>query len=366
MTRSHITPRDGPGSRPAVQPVAIPDSDGASAGADPQPEREPSRARLPAGPTLIGRLRTVLRARHYSARTEEAYVAWVRRFIRFSDGRHPRELGSAGVARFISSLATDGRVSASTQNQALSALLFLYRDVLREPFSPGDEAVRAKRPARLPAVLTRSEVKAVLAELDGTKHVIAVLLYGAGLRLMECLRLRVKDIDFGGNEVTVREGKGDKDRRTMLPVAARDPLRALLEARRQQHARDLASGGGHVDLPGALDRKYPGASRDWSWQYVFAAARPNRDPRTGQWRRLHLHESVMQRAVKEAMLKAGIVKRASCHTFRHSFATHLLEDGYDIRTVQELLGHEDVSTTMIYTHVLNRGGRGVRSPADAL
>jgi integron integrase len=342
------------------------DTDSEGAVADQQAGHD-ARAREPrGGPTLIGRLRAVLRARHYSPRTEEAYVAWVRRFIRFSAGRHPRELGHAGVARFISSLASDGRVSASTQNQALSSLLFLYRDVLGEPLTLGDEAVRAKRPARLPAVLTRAEVKAVLAELDGTKRLIAVLLYGAGLRLLECLQLRIKDIDLEGHKLTVRGGKGAKDRITMLPVAARESLLAHMAVRRREHAADLARGGGTVDLPGALGRKYPNAGRSWIWQYVFAAVRPHRIGATGQWQRHHLHESVMQRAVKEAVLKAGISKRASCHTFRHSFATHLLEDGYDIRTVQELLGHEDVSTTMIYTHVLNRGVRGVRSPADAL
>jgi integron integrase len=316
-------------------------------------------------PTLLGRVRAVLRARHYSPRTEEAYTAWVRRFIRFSGGRHPRDLGRREVARFLSALATEGKVSASTQNQALSALLFLYREVLGEPFALGAEAVRAKRPKRLPVVLSREEVRAVLSQLGGGKRLMALLLYGSGLRLLECLRLRVKDVDLSANQLTVRGGKGDKDRVTVLPTAAHDALVAHLEARRRQYDRELAAGGGAVELPGALARKYPGAAHAWGWQYVFAA-RPHRDRATGTWARHHLHGSVSQRAVREAVLKAAITKRATCHTFRHSFATHLLEDGYDIRTVQELLGHADVSTTMIYTHVLNRGGRAVRSPADAL
>ena len=317
-------------------------------------------------PKLIPHLRSVLRTLHYSRRTEQAYVAWVRRFVRFSGGRHPRDLGQAEVGRFLSNLAVEGNVAASTQNQALAALLFLYRDVLGIPMALGDEAVHAKRPARLPVVLTRGEAKAILDALDGTKRLIATLLYGSGLRLYECVTLRVKDIDLTLNQVMVRGGKGDKDRITMLPAALRPTLLAHLEKRRQLHERDLAAGRGSVDLPGALDRKYPDAPYAWAWQYVFPAARVHRDAASGQWRRGHVHESVVQRAVRAAVLEAGITKAASCHTFRHSFATHLMEDGYDIRTVQELLGHSDVSTTMIYTHVLNRGGRGVRSPADAL
>ena len=320
----------------------------------------------PDRPKLIPRLRSVLRTLHYSRRTEQAYVGWVRRFIRFSGGRHPRELGQAEVGRFLSSLATHGKVAASTQNQALAALLFLYRDVLGIPLAIGDEAVRAKRPERMPVVLTRGEVKAILDSLDGTKRLIATLLYGSGLRLMECLALRVKDIDLAANQIMVRGGKGDKDRVTMLPAALRPALNAHLEERRRLHERDLAADCGSVDLPGALDRKFLDAPWAWGWQYVFPSTRLHRDPASGLLRRHHLHESVMQRAVKEAVLKSGITKRASCHTFRHSFATHLMEDGYDIRTVQELLGHADVSTTMIYTHVLNRGGRGVRSPVDGL
>ena len=317
-------------------------------------------------PKLIPQLRSVLRTLHYSRRTEQAYVSWVRRFVAFSGGRHPRDLGQAEVGRFLSSLAIEGNVAASTQNQALAALLFLYRDVLGIPMALGDEAVHAKRPERLPVVLTRREVKAILEALAGTKRLIATLLYGSGLRLHECVTLRVKDIDLALNQVTVREGKGDKDRITMLPAALRPSLVAHLEQRRRLHERDLAAGRGSVDLPGALDRKYRDAPYAWAWQYVFPAARLHRDAASGLWRRHHVHESVMQRAVKVAVIKAGITKPASCHTFRHSFATHLMEDGYDIRTVQELLGHADVRTTMIYTHVLNRGGRAVRSPADAL
>ena len=320
----------------------------------------------PDRPKLIPRVRSVLRTLHYSRRTEQAYVGWVRRFIRFSGGRHPRELGQAEVGRFVSSLAMHGKVAASTQNQALAALLFLYRDVLGIPLAIGDEAVRAKRPERMPVVLTRGEVKAILDSLDGTKRLIAMLLYGSGLRLMECLALRVKDIDLAANQIMVRGGKGDKDRVTMLPAALRPALNAHFEERRRLHERDLAADRGSVDLPGALDRKFLDAPWAWGWQYVFPSTRLHRDAASGLLRRHHLHESVMQRAVKEAVLKAGITKRASCHTFRHSFATHLMEDGYDIRTVQELLGHADVSTTMIYTHVLNRGGRGVRSPVDGL
>ena len=322
-------------------------------------------AETPGAPRLLTTLRASLRVRHYSPRTEEAYVAWVRRFVRFHEFRHPRELGPCAVAAFLSDLATRRRVSASTQNQALAALLFLYREVLREP-SPGLEGViRAKRPHRLPVVLSRDEAHAVLAELSGAPRLVALLLYGSGLRLLEALRLRVKDLDLARGELTVRAGKGDKDRRTVLPAAAAVPLREHLARVRALHARDLARGAGRVALPGALERKLPQAGREWGWQWVFPATTHYRDRETGERRRHHLHESAVQRAVREAVLKAGISKRATCHTFRHSFATHLLEDGYDIRTVQELLGHNDVRTTMIYTHVLNRGGRGVRSPLDS-
>lgn len=304
--------------------------------------------------------------RHYSTRTEEAYLMWIRRFVRFHGTRHPRELGTSEVTRFLSHLATERRVSASTQNQALSALLFLYKDVLDAPLPWVEGVVRAKVPARLPTVLTRDEVRAVLAELPERERLITTLLYGAGLRLLECLTLRVKDLDFGANQIVVHGGKGDKDRVVPLPATARRPLSHHLGAVQSLHTRDLASGAGEVALPTALREKYPTASIDWRWQYVFPATRRYIEPATGIPRRHHLHESVVQNAVRAAASRARIRKRVSCHTFRHSFATHLLEDGYDIRTIQELLGHKDVSTTMIYTHVLNRGGRGVRSPADAL
>ena len=274
-------------------------------------------------------------------------------------------MGESEIAQFLSSLASDAHVSASTQNQALNALLFLYREILKKDIGYVNGVVRAKRPNRLPAVLTRQEVRSILASLDGSDWIIAMLLYGAGLRLMECLRLRVKDIDFTSNQIVVRAGKGDKDRHTMLPAAVKESLFKHLDLVKRQHQRDLERRLGRVALPNALERKYPNAGREWAWQWVFPAPQHYTDRVTGEKRRHHLHESVLQRAVKEAVRKAGIPKPASPHTFRHTFATHLLEDGYDIRTV-ELLGHRDVSTTMIYTHVLNRGGRGVRSPVDSL
>jgi len=317
-------------------------------------------------PRLLESLRREIRVRHYSARTEDAYVGWVRRYVRFHGLRHPRVLDERHVERFLSHLALDGRVAAPTQNQALAALLFLYRDVLRVPLAFPDGVARAKGHRRLPDVLTRSEVWAVLGQLRGTSALVGLLLYGGGLRLLECLGLRVKDVDLARGELVVRAGKGGKDRRTMLADAAREPLRRHLVAVERLHARDLSSGGGHVVLPDALARKYPGASREWRWQFVFPARRRYRDPVTGGFGRHHLDPSAVQRAVAAAVRRAGIAKRATCHTFRHSFATHLLEDGYDLRTIQELLGHRNVATTMIYTHVLNRGGRGVRSPADGL
>ena len=313
--------------------------------------------------TLVASLRAALRTRHFSRRTEEAYVGWVRRYVRFHGLRHPAELGEPEVSRFLSHLAVAGGVSASTQNQALSALLFLYRDVLAAPVGWVDGVVRAKKPRRVPVVLSRPEVHAVLRGMSGTPRLVATLLYASGLRLLECLTLRVKDVDFAGRAITVRAGKGNKDRVTMLAEAVAPALAMYLERVQRLHARDLASGGGAAPLPDAFARKYPGAATDWRWQFVFPATRRYRE-QTGVWRRHHLDESVVQRAVAAAVRRSGITKRATCHTFRHSFATHLLEDGYDIRTVQELLGHEDVSTTMIYTHVLNRGGRAVRSPAD--
>jgi integron integrase len=320
----------------------------------------------PPKPKLLDRVRQAIRTRHYSHMTEKAYVGWIKRFIFFHHKRHPAEMDEPDIARFLSSLATDSRVSASTQNQALNALLFLYHEVLGKKIGLIEGVVRAKRSSRLPVVLTKEEVQRALRGLRGTPWVMAMLLYGAGLRLMECCRLRVKDIDFARNQIVVRAGKGDKDRYTVLPAAVKEPLLRHLQAVRRQHDEDLRKGLGRVALPNALDRKYPNAGKTWAWQWVFPATSHYTDRGTGEKRRHHLHESVLQRAVRQAVLKAGIHKPASCHSLRHSFATHLLEDGYDIRTVQELLGHRDVSTTMIYTHVLNRGGRGVRSPADGL
>ncbi|HQG04467.1 MAG TPA: integron integrase [Thermoleophilia bacterium] len=311
-------------------------------------------------------LRTALRARHYSRRTEQAYCLWVRRYIRFHGLRHPREMGEAEINAFLTHLATEREVSASTQNQALSALLFLYRNVLQRPVGDLGGVVRARRPRRLPVVLTRDEVAAVLDHLDGDLRLMASLMYGAGLRLNECLGLRVQDLDFARGEIVVRGGKGDKDRVTVLPQALRPQLRAHLATVKRIHKADLAAGWGAVELPDALARKYPHASTDWRWQWVFPQRRRWRDPRSGHEGRHHLHETVVQRAMKEAVGASGTTKRAGCHTLRHSFATHLLETGYDIRTIQELLGHKDVRTTMVYTHVLNRGGLGVRSPLDGL
>ena len=307
-------------------------------------------------PRLLDRVRSTLRARHYSPSTERAYVGWIVRFIRHNGMRHPEA--------FLSDLATRHRVSASTQNQALSALLFLYGEVLRIDLPWIDRIVRPKTRQRIPVVLTRDEVRRTLDRMSGTPKLMAALLYGSGLRLMECCRLRIKDVDLDRNEITVRRGKGDRDRRTLVPAALREELNRQIDAVRALHGDDVARNAGWVELPNALGRKYPNAGRSIPWQWVFPATRHYRDTETGQLRRHHLHESVIQRGFHEAVLAAGIPKPASCHTLRHSFATHLLEDGYDIRTIQELLGHRDVSTTMIYTHVLNRGGRGVRSPID--
>ena len=326
-----------------------------------EPDPSPSRA-----PRLFDRVREAARVRHYSRRTESAYLAWIRRFIFFHGKRHPAEMGAPEITKFLSSLAVEGNVAASTQNQALSALLFLYRDVLEQDLPWLDDVVRAKRPARIPVVLTRDEVRTLLLQMHGVPRLMAMLLYGAGLRLLECAHLRVKDVDFARNQLVVRSGKGDKDRVTMLPAVVKAELTRHLEAVKQQHEMDLRHGAGWVELPSALARKYPNAGREWPWQWVFPATRIYVERATGQRRRHHLHESVLQRAVREALMKAAIPKRASCHTFRHSFATHLLEDGHDIRTVQELLGHRDVNTTMIYTHVLNRGPAGVQSPADRM
>jgi integron integrase len=313
---------------------------------------------------LLDQVRHIIRLKHYSIRTEQAYIHWIKQFILFHNKRHPADMAEAEVSDFLSSLAVKKDVASSTQSQALSAILFLYRDVLRRPLDRLDHIQRAKRPSRLPVVFTRDEVSTVLAQLDGSLHLMASLLYGAGLRLMECVRLRVKDIDFGLNQITVRDGKGGKDRITILPATLIPPLEQHLARVKALHESDLRQGFGRVYLPFALARKYPNASREWGWQYVFPAAKRSLDPRSGAVRRHHVDEQVLQRAVSLAIRRAGIAKPASCHTFRHSFATHLLEDGYDIRTVQELLGHKDVRTTMIYTHVLNRGGKAVVSPID--
>ena len=317
------------------------------------------------GPKLLTLVRRAIRLRHYSRHTEEAYVAWVRRFVRFAGLRHPSEPGEPEVALFLSSLAEAG-VSATTQNQAASALRFLYEEVLGRSFARPSGIVHAKEPRRVPVVLTREEVRAVLGRMQGTPRLVALLLYGSGLRVLEALTLRVKDIDFGRGEIVVRQGKGARDRVTMLPLRVRRGLVRHLEQVERRYRADLTRGAGYVELPGGLARKLPAAGREWVWQWVFPAARLHRDEASGEWRRHHLHESVVQRAVTEAVREAGIAKRATCHTLRHSFATQLLESGHDIRTVQELLGHRDVRTTMIYTHVLNRGGLGVRSPADSL
>ncbi|MCK5940729.1 MAG: integron integrase [Planctomycetes bacterium] len=317
-------------------------------------------------PRLLDRIRLSLRRAHKSPRTEEAYVMWAERFIRFHGIRHPRELGPEDLERFLNHLATERRVAAATQNQALSALVYLYKQVLGMEMPWLDKLQYAVRKRRLPVVLDRSEVSAVIAQLRGPVRLAGGLLYGSGLRLLECLRLRVKDIDFGRRAVIVRSGKGNKDRQTVLPDSLRVPLQQQLRHVEQQHQRDLRKGAGWVELPTALAAKWPRAGRDWIWQWVFPATRIYHHAETGQQRRHHLHESAVQRAVREAVLRAGIPKHATCHSFRHSFATHLLEDGYDIRTIQKLLGHSDVRTTMIYTHVVNRGPQGVRSPLESL
>ena len=323
------------------------------------------RSPLPAGkPKLLDQVRETIRRKHYSIRTEEAYVDWITRYIFFHKKRHPAEMSEREIEQFLNHLAVQKQVAASTQNQALSALIFLYREVLRKEIGWMENLERAKRPERLPIVLTETEVRNVLAHLEGRNWLMASLLYGAGLRLMECVRLRVKDIDFEYHQITVRDGKGQKDRITMLPQSSIALLKHQLDKTRVLHRHDLNAGDGDVYLPYALERKYKNASREFAWQYVFPATKLSRDPRSGKLRRHHVDEKSLQRAVKRAVSAAKINKPATCHTFRHSFATHLLQGGYDIRTVQELLGHKDVSTTMIYTHVLNRGGRGVRSPLD--
>jgi integron integrase len=313
---------------------------------------------------LLDRVRDAIRTKHYSIRTEEAYVNWIKRFILFHDKRHPQEMEATEIEEFLTHLAVDKKVAASTQNQALSAILFLYQEVLHKDLERPLDAVRVKQPKRLPTVLTKEEVQRVLAAMSGNYQLIARLLYGSGLRLVECLRLRVKDVDFGQHQIIVRDGEGGKDRVTVLPDSLVEPLQKHLRRVEMLHQNDLDDGYGAVYLPDALEQKYPNANCEWIWQYVFPSKRPSKDPRSGVTRRHHLHESAVQRAVRKAAKLAGINKPVSPHTFRHSFATHLLESGYDIRTVQELLGHKDVKTTMIYTRVLNRGGLAVRSPLD--
>ena len=315
---------------------------------------------------LLDQVREATRRLHYSIRTEDAYVLWVKRYVLFHGKRHPLEMGEPQVVEFLTHLAVHEDVAASTQNQALSALLFLYKLVLDRPLEwVNEEIVRAKRPERLPVVFSRDEAKTVLARLDGTAWLTGSLLYGSGLRLMECLRLRVKDVDFAQNHILVRDGKGQKDRATLLPATLVEPIRRQVERVRAVHEGDVREGFGRVYLPHALAEKYPEADRQLAWQYLFPSGRRAADPRTGVIRRHHLAESALQKAVKRAVRAADLLKPASCHTFRHSFATHLLESGYDIRTVQELLGHKDVRTTMVYTHVLQAGPLGVRSPLDS-
>jgi integron integrase len=315
-------------------------------------------------PRLIDEVRRRLRLKHYSLRTEQAYVGWIRRFIIASGKRHPRELGGDDVERFLSWLAVQGKVAAGTQNQALSALLFMYRKVLDMDLPWMESMVRAKRSQRVPTVLSTGEIRRLLAAMDGRTWLLASLLYGTGMRLMECLRLRIKDVDFARMEITVRDGKGSKDRHTMLPRSLLEPMHREVERAQVLHESDVAAGFGRVWLPHALARKYPLAAMDFAWQYVFPAARRSCDPRDGTIRRQHVDDAVLSRALKTARRAAGIIKPLSAHTLRHSFATHLLEAGHDIRTIQELLGHKDVATTQIYTHVLNRGGLGVLSPLD--
>jgi integron integrase len=317
-------------------------------------------------PRLLDQVREALRRRHYSYRTEHAYLHWIRRFILFHHKRHPREMAEGEVAAFLTYLALDRRVSASTQNQALNAILFLYKQVIERDIGLIQGVVRAKRPERLPVVMTREEVEAILRRLSGRDWLLACLMYGAGLRVMECLRLRVKDVDFGLNQIVVRDGKGQKDRVAPLPGMVHSALREQIEQVKRVRAGDLADGYGEVSLPFALARKYPNAPRELAWWYLFPASHRSRDPYSGRIKRHHLDASAIQRSVKEAVRATCITKPVSCHSFRHSFATHLLSSGHDIRTIQELLGHQDVRTTMIYTHVLGKGAHGVSSPLDQL
>lgn len=313
---------------------------------------------------LLEKISTIMRVRHYSKRTEEAYIHWVIRYIRFHNTTHPTLLNQAHAEQFLTSLAVDDKVSASTQNQALNAILFLYKDVLHTPLGSLAEITRANRTLRIPVVFTSKEVRAILSHMNGTPLIVATILYGSGLRLLEALRLRVKDVDIQTKTIIVRQGKGDKDRRTVLSESIIPRLMVHMEKGKAVHQDDLADGFGEVHLPDQLSKKFPDAARSWEWQYLFPASRRSLDPLTKKRMRHHLEESHIQREIKKAITAAGITKGGSAHTLRHSFATHLLENGYDIRTVQELLGHSDVRTTMIYTHVLNKGGLAVRSPLD--
>jgi integron integrase len=319
-------------------------------------ERQPKK--------LLDQVRDAIRLKHYSIRTEHSHVSWIKRYILYHNKRHPKDMGEKEIEDFLTHMAVDLKVASSTQNQAFNALLFLYREVLKIELKESINAVRAKKSQKLPNVLSKSEALKVLAAMDGIYSLVAKLMYGSGLRLMECLRLRVKDIDFAGDQIIVRDGKGFKDRVTVLPKTVVPALKAHLEKVKMIHKNDLKDGFGSVYLPNALERKYKNAARQWGWQYVFPSKNISKDPRSGIVRRHHMHESTIHKAVKRATRLARISKRISCHTFRHSFATHLLEAGYDIRAVQELMGHSDVSTTMIYTHVLNRPGVTVKSPVD--
>jgi integron integrase len=313
---------------------------------------------------VLDQVRDRIRLKHYSIRTEKSYLSWIKRYILFYDKRHPKEMGEKEIEAFLTHLAVDLNVASSTQNQAFNALLFLYKQVLNIELDDKIKVVRAKKPQRVPTVMAKNEVAKVIAAMEGIQKLMAMLLYGSGLRLMECLRLRVKDVDFEMNQIVVRNGKGAKDRITVLAENVKPGLKAHLEKVKMLHKEDMAKGHGKVYLPNALERKYKRANRQWGWQYVFPSKSLSKDPRTGITRRHHIHETTFHKAVKRAVRLAAITKRASPHTFRHSFATHLLEDGYDIRTVQELLGHKNINTTMIYTHVLKKGGKAVRSPLD--
>lgn len=315
---------------------------------------------------LLDQLRNKMRVMHYSIHTENAYADWVKRFVMFHNMQHPDQMGSNEIEAFIQDLAVNRKVAASTQNQALSAILFLYKEVLGKDPGKVEMSRRAKRPQTVPTVFSADETRRLLIQLDGVYWIMAHLLYGAGLRLMECVRLRVKDVDFERNQIIIRDGKGAKDRRTMLPDVVKEPLGLHLEKVKAMHEKDLSEGAGSVYLPYALERKYPKAEFEWIWQYVFPSHKKSKDPRSKKVRRHHLDKQTLQRKVKEAVKAAGINKKGSCHTLRHSFATHLLEAGYDIRTIQDLMGHKSVQTTMIYTHVLNKGGSGVVSPSDLL